>query len=378
MDFSLSEDQQMLRTAARSFLKTNCQSKYVKAMRSSERGFAPEQWKAMVDMGWLGLAFPEEYGGTGGSFLDLIVLLEEMGRACLPGPFFSTVVLGGFTLLETGNEQQKSLLLPAITSGKKLLTLAITEPGMTRYDPCNISVKAVPEKDGYLIQGTKLFVSDAHIVDYIICVARTGNEACPGEDITLFLIDAKEPGTTCNLLQTIDGSKQCEVVFNNACIAKENILGEVNQGRRYLNRLLQKAAVAKCGEMVGGAQMVLEMATAYAKDRTQFGRPIGSFQAVQHHCADMLILVDGARYATYKAAWMLSEGLPCQREVAVAKAWTSNAYKQVCLLGHQILGGVGYMIDHDLPLYSTRAKADELAFGDALFHQAVVADELGL
>ena len=378
MDFSFSEEQQMLRNAARDFLKTNCPAKLVKEMRGSEQGYTRELWQGMADMGWMGLVFPEKYGGTGGSFLDLVVLLEEMGRVCLPGPFFPTVVLGGFALLETGSEQQKSKFLPEIINGNAIFTLALTEPATTRYDPSLITVKATTEQDDYMIDGVKLFVPDAHIADYIICAARTRGEASSKDGITLFFVDAKSTGISCTLLKTIAKDKQCEVVFNKVRVPKENMLGELHSGWEYIDNFLQKAAIAKCGEMIGGAQMVLEMSTEYAKERVQFGHPIGSFQAVQHHCANMLIDVDGAKFTTYKAAWMLSEGIPCRREVAVAKAWVSDAYKRVCLLGHEVLAGVGYMMDHDMPLYSTRAKADELAFGDALFHQETVAQELGL
>jgi len=347
-------------------------------MVEDERGYTSELWQGMANMGWMGLVFPDKYGGADGSFLDLAVLLEETGRACLPGPFFPTVVLGGLAILEAGSEQQMSEFLPQIVSGDMLFTLALTEPATIRYDPSLITVKATVEQNDYVIDGIKLFVPDAHVADYIVCAARTKGDAGSRDGITLFLVDAKTPGINCTLLKTVAGDKQCEVVFDKVKVPGDNILGGLDRGWTHLEKLLQKAAVAKCAEMIGGAQQVLEMTVSYAKERIQFGRPIGSFQAVQHHCANMVIDIDGGKFATYKAAWLLSEGLPCNREVAVAKAWVSEAYKRVVGLGHQVFAAVGYIIDHDMPLYSRRAKAAELAFGDVNYYQEVVAQELGL
>jgi len=315
----------------------------------------------------MGLAFPEKYGGTGGSFLDLAVLLEEMGRACLPGPFFATVVLAGMIILETGNETQKHELLPKIAEGKLIVTLAWTEPGVGYY-PDKLTTKAIVDGNGYIISGTKLFVPYVQVADYIICAAKTTS------GVTLFLVDSKSQGISHSLLKTIDGDKQFEVVFDNVKVSKKDILGKEGQG----NIQLQKAAVAKCVEMVGGAQQVLEMTVDYVKNRKQFGFPIGAFQAVQHHCANMLTDIDISRFLTYKAAWKISEGLPYAREASLAKAWVSDAYKRVTKLGHQSMGGVSLMEDHDMPLYSKRAKAAELTLGDADFHREVLAQELGL
>jgi len=378
MDFDLTEHQKMLKTAARDFLDTNCPKTLVREMVEDETGYPPQLWRKMADLGWIGLVFPERYGGGGGDFLDLVMLLEEMGRVCLPGPFFSTVVLGGFAILEAGNEQQKLEFLPKIASGDTILTLALTEPVITKYNPSLITVKATANKNDYIIDGTKLFIPDANVADYIVCATRTKGEAMSRDGITLFLVDAKSKGINCTLLKTIAGDKQCEVVFDKVRVPRENKLGELHQGWTHIEKLLQKAAVAKCAEMVGGAQQVLEMTTSYAKERMQFGQPIGRFQAIQHHCANMLMDVDGSRFITYQAAWMLSQGMPCNMEVSIAKAWVSEAYRRVAMLGHEVIAGVAYIEDHDLPLYFKRARAAELIFGDADFHREVVARELGL
>lgn len=371
MDYVLNEQQQMLKKTARDFLNTECPRSLVKRMVSDEKGYPQELWHAMAELGWMGLAFPEKYGGTGGSFLDLVVLLEEMGRACLPGPFFATVVLAGMVIFEAGNETQKQELLPKIADGKLIVTLARNEPD-GGYCPDKATVRAVVDGNNYIIRGTKLFVPYAHLADYIICVAKTTR------GVTLFLVDNRSPGISYTLLKTIDGDKQFEVIFDKVKVSKKNILGKEGQGNIQLRDVLRKAAVAKCIEMVGGSQQVTEMTVAYVKDRKQFGLPVGAFQAVQHHCANMLTDIDTSRFISYKAAWKISENLPYAMESSMAKAWVSDAYKRVTKLGHQSMGGVSLMEDHDMPLYSKRAKAAELTLGDADFHREVVAQELGL
>lgn len=377
MDLGFSEEQEMLRTTTRDFLTNECPAELVKEMVEDEKGYTPELWRKMAELGWMGLTFPEEYDGMGMTFLDLVVLLEEIGRACLPGPFFSTVVLAGYAILEAGSEEQKKELLPKISNGELILTLALTEPSAS-YEPSGIKVKASPKNDDYVINGTKLFVPDANVADYMICVARTKDGASPEEGITLFLVDAKSPGISTTLLKTIAGDKQCEVIFDDVKVPKGNILGELDKGWPVVEKVLEKATVGLCAQMVGGAQKAMEMSVDYAKERIQFGRPIGSFQSIQNYCADMVTDVDGSKYITYEAAWKLSEGMPAAMEVSMAKAWTSEACCRVTALGHQIHGAIGFTVDHDLPLYFKRAKAGEATFGNADFHREMVAKQLGL
>jgi alkylation response protein AidB-like acyl-CoA dehydrogenase len=377
MDLAFSEEQEMLSKSARDFLADKCPKTLVREMEEDERGYSPGLWQEMADLGWLGLPFPEKYEGGGFSFLDLIVLLEEMGRACLPGPFLPTVVLGGLPILEWGTEEQKQQYLPLISRGEAIFTLALTEPS-ARYDAASIQASAIPEGDDYLISGTKIFVPDAHIADRIICVARTAETANAEEGITLFLVNAKSPGISTVLLSTIAGDKQCELTLDKVRVPRASILGELGQGWEMVKRLMEWAALAKSAEMVGGNQQVMEMTIDYAKERIQFGRPIGSFQVIQHYLADMSIDVDSARVTLYKAAWKLSEGLPCANEVSVAKGWISEAYRGVATQAHQIHGAIGFTKDHDLELYFRRAKAGEVFFGDADHHREVVAQQLGL
>jgi len=374
MKFTLTEEQEMLKKTARDLLADKCSKKFIKQMEESATGYSRELWQEMAELGWIGLAFPGEYGGGDMSFLDLAVLLEEMGRACLPSPFFSTVVLGGLSILDVGSDEQKQEYLPKIIGGEKILTLALTEPGYRNYHTSSVTVEAVHDDSSYIISGTKLFVTDAHIADYLLCVAKTK----PENGTTIFLADAKNPKIKHTILKTIAGDKLCEVIFDRMSVPEANILGRLNQGWSTVQKIIERAAVGKCCEMVGNIQRVLEMTVDYAKERKQFDRPIGSFQAIQHYCADMATDVDGARFSTYQAAWMLSEGLPCTKEVAIAKAWIGEASQRVFALSHQIHGAIGATIEHDLHYYTRRAKAAELAFGDANFYREMVAREMGL
>ncbi len=373
MRLTLTEEQEMLKKTARDFLADKCPKKFVKQMEESETGYSAELWQEMAELGWMGLVFPDKYGGGDMSFLDLAVLLEEMGRACLPDPFFSTVVLGGLSILDFGSEEQKQEYLPGLIRGEKILTLALSEPGYHNYDASAVKVEATPDDGSYIIKGTKLFVPDAHIADHLLCVARTRPDG-----VTIFLADAKSPKIKCTVLNTIAGDKLCEVVFNQMPVPKANILGQPGQAGSAVQKIIERAAVGKCCEMVGNIQQVLEMTIDYAKERKQFDRPIGSFQAIQHYCADMATDVDGVRFSTYQAAWMLSEGLPCSKEVAIAKAWAGEASQRVLSLAHQIHGAIGVTMEHDLHFYTRRAKAGELAFGDANFYREIVAKEMGL
>jgi len=379
MKLTLTEEQEMLKKTARDFLTDKCPATFVTQMEESETGYSRELWHQMAELGWIGLAFPEKYGGGDMNFLDLAVLLEEMGRACLPGPFFSTVVLGGLSILDLGSEEQKQEYLPKLIRGEKIFTLALNEPApyLTRgqnYDASSITVRAIPDEDNYILNGTKLFVPDAHIADYLLCVTRTK----PENGVTIFMIDARNPQINYTLLKSIAGDKLCEVVFTQLPVPKANILGHPDQQWSTVRKIIERAAVATCCEMVGNLQRVLEMTLNYAKERKQFDRPIGSFQIIQHYCADMATDVDSARFSTYQAAWMISEGLPCTKEVAVAKAWIGEASQRIIDLAHQIHGAIGATMEHELHHYTRRAKAGDIAFGDADFYREVVAKEIGL
>ncbi|MFB3120194.1 MAG: acyl-CoA dehydrogenase family protein [Stenotrophomonas maltophilia] len=375
MDLGLTEIQQMLKNSAREFLSQECPLTLVREMEEDHQGYTDELWRQLVSLGWTGVVFPEQYGGTGGEFVDLAVLLEEMGRSLLPGPFFSTVVLGGLTVLDAGNDAQKRDILPRICAGTLKMTLALTESSAS-FEPWGIETVASPDGTGYRLEGTKLFVPDAQAADLLLVAARTDAGDVPEQGITLFLVPADQAGITVNQLNTIASDRQCEVLLSQVEVPGDAVLGTVGQGWPIIQRCLQRAIVGKCVEMLGGADAVLEMTVEYAKQRTQFGRPVGSFQAVQHHCANMATDVEGCRQIAYQAAWRVSEGLPAQREVAMAKAWVSGAYQRVCSTAHQCHGAIGFTKEHNLQLYTRRAKVQELSYGDVNWHKEAALHQI--
>jgi alkylation response protein AidB-like acyl-CoA dehydrogenase len=366
VDFSLNEQQEMMQTLAREFLTSEYSDKVLKAMVRDEKGFTPELWRKMAETNLMGLSLPEEYGGVG-DFLDLTVVLEEMGRACFISPFFATVVLGASAVMEAGSKEQKQKFLPEIAEGKIIVTLALTESS-ARYTADAVQVKAATQGGDYIINGTKLFVPDAHVADYLVCAARTGNTGGPEDGITLFIVDINTPGLSHKLLKTIAGDKQCEVTFDKVKVAGDNVLGEIDRGWPYVEKVLQKANTGRCAEIVGLAQQALNLSLDYAKERIAFGHPIGAFQSIQHRCADMLIDVEGSRFATYQAAWRINEGLPAAREVAAAKAWVSQACRRVMNSAHQVHGAIGFSEDHILHYYTRKVRANEFSFGGVDYH----------
>ncbi|MFO7559752.1 MAG: acyl-CoA dehydrogenase family protein [Desulfobacterales bacterium] len=374
MNYDFTSEQNILRESAHRLLAKKCSSQHVREMAEDERGFSIELWEQMVDLGWMSLLIPEQYEGSGVHFFDLSILLSEMGYYCLPGPFFSTVVSGGLALLEAGSDRQKETILPDISNGKCKVSLAWMEEEGT-YSPEGIKLGARKKNGKFILTGNKLFVPDAHVSDMIICAARTSGDL---KSITLFLVEKETRGVQVQLLNTMAGDKQCEILFDHVEIPEEKILGAIDSGWPTLKKVLLKSAVAKCAEMIGGAQRVMDLVVPYVKGRKQFGRPIGAFQAIQHHCADMLTCIETMKYLTYQAAWRIDKGLSFEKEAAICKAWASDSYRKLVALGHQVIGGVGFMEEYDLQLYFKAAKATEQLFGDADFYREQVAREMGL
>ncbi len=374
MDFALSEEQEMLQKSARDFLSAECPKSLVREIEAGDLGYSPELWKRMAALGWMGLALPEEYGGAGFSLLDMAVLFEEFGRAAMPGPMFSTTV-GALAVLEFGTEEQKKALLPKVATGELIMTMAMAEPEVNE-DPRFIATRAESHDGGYAITGTKLFVPYAHIADYTLVVART--EGAPGDDsgLTVFIVDAKAAGINLTPLITIAADKQFEVVFDKVSVSDSDILGSLHKGLSMVKAVLRKATAIQCAVMVGGAQQELELTAEHTKTRIQFDRPIGTFQAVQHRLADMFVDVQGARWTTYQAVWRLSEGLPADREVTIAKAFSNIACQRVAASAQQLHGGIGVDKDYDLHFYFRRAKAFELSLGSTPFHLKTLEAEL--
>ena len=328
----------------------------------------------MAEQGWQGLTVPEDQGGSGMGFIDFIILVEEFGRALVPGPFLPTAVGGAIALMEGGSDEQKAEYLPKIASGEQIWTFALTEP-TARFDAEGVELEAKEDGDNYVLNGTKLFIRDAHVTDYMTVVVRTGGK---GEDgISVLIVDSKSDGISFEQLKTIASDKQCEVKFENVKVPKANLLGEANKGWELVERIGQKATVIECAYLVGLAQKDFEISVQYAKDRIQFGRPIGSFQAIQHKTADMVTDVDGARFIMYKAAWSVAEGTDeADMDVHMAKAWCSEATRRVVAHGQQIHGGIGFTKEYIIQLFFRRQKAGELAWGDGDYHREKVAEAL--
>jgi alkylation response protein AidB-like acyl-CoA dehydrogenase len=367
MEFSLNEEQEMLKTMARDFLANECPRTHVRAMMTGDVGYSRDLWKKMAEVGWLGLVFPEEYGGSGMNFRDLTILCEEMGRALVPGPFLQTVLMVGLPILAAGTEEQKQEFLPKIASGDLVCTLAATE-GDGDLWPEGVQVKAVQRRDDYIISGTKVFVQDARGVDYILVAARTRRSADPEDGITLFMVDASEWGIYAAPLQTMDETRKLyEVVFNRVAVPAKNVIGEVHGGWPVLRDAAQKMTAALCAEMVGGGEWVLETSVSYAKERMAFGVPIGSFQAIKHQCADMYSAMEYARsLAEWAAEAIKDASSAADRAVSMAKSYCGDAYKMVSGQGIQIHGGIGFTWDHDMHLYFKRSRDHLVILGFAL------------
>lgn len=373
MEFSLTEEQKITRNAARDFLKTECPKSVVRESEAGDLGYSEKLWQKMADVGWPALVIPEEYGGTGGSLLDLGIVFEELGRAVCPSPMFSTVALGVLPLMAGASEELKKKLLPKVAAGELILTTALGEPEV-EYEPRFITTQATPQNGKFSISGKKLFVHNAHVANYILVVARTAKAGAKGEGLTIFVVDGKEPGISLAPLVTIAADKQFEVVFSGVAASKDNILGELNGGWPIIEAMLSRAMALKCAEVVGIMEEELEMAKRHVAERVQFDRPLGTLQAVQHHLANMFIDIEATRWLTFQALWRLSEGLPAAKEVAAAKAWASEACQRVATKAQFLHGGIGMDLDYDLHFYFRRAKAFELYLGSAPFHRSLIAD----
>jgi alkylation response protein AidB-like acyl-CoA dehydrogenase len=377
MDIDLTEEQQLLKNSARDFFEKELPKEVVKELEVDPLGYSPDLWRKMAELGWCGLTIPEQYGGAEFGFLELVMLLDEMGRACLPGPFFSTVVLGAPIIMAAGSEEQKSELLPKLASGDLVLALALTEPSAT-YDASGIATTATADKDSYILNGTKLFVHDAHCADYILCVAKTKVWSTPEEGISIFMVDPNSSGITITPLETIADDHQNEIIFDNVVVPAENMIGEVDHGWPVIKRVLEEAAVAKCAEMIGGCDWTVETSANYAKERVQYDHPIGAYGSIQHYLADMWIEAGMARRMTYFAAWSLEQETPCSAEVAKAKTCVNEAYKYCTRMGVQIHGGIGTTHDHDIGLFYRRSRQAALLFGDTEDSLIKIAQEMGL
>ena len=374
MDIGFTEEQELLRDTARRFLESECNTQFVRRRMAEPAAVTDEFWQKLAEQGWLGIIYPEEEGGSGLGLVDLVVLMEEMGRAVMPGPFLSTVLLGGAAIGDAGTPAQRQQWLPQIAAGTAKAALAWTEPNL-RWDAAGVTASAREAAAGFTLSGTKLFVGDAHLADILVVAARTRDGSTMEDGVSLFLVPKDTPGLAITVLPTIDETRKlCEVRLDNVVLPMAALIGKRHRGWVPLSRVIARATVALAAEMCGGAQQVLDMTVAYAKIRIAFGKPIGSYQGVKHQAADMLVAIENAKSLTYYAAWAMDQGLEeAPLAVSMAKAAASDMYRKVAGTGIQLHGGIGMTWEHDLQLYFKRARASEVAFGDATWHRERVA-----
>jgi alkylation response protein AidB-like acyl-CoA dehydrogenase len=379
MDIGFTEEQELLRDSARRFFESECTTQFVRQRMAEPAAITDEFWRKLAEQGWLGIVYPEEEGGSGLGLVDLVVLMEEMGRAVMPGPFLSTVLLGGAAIAEAGAPARRRQWLPQIVVGSAKAALAWTEPNL-RWDAAGVTLRAHEVGGGFRLSGTKMFVGDAHLADILVVAARTRDGSTMEDGVSLFLVPKDTPGLTVSVLPTIDETRKfCEVRLDNVVLPAAALLGEIHQGWAPLSKVIARATVALAAEMCGGAQQVLDMTVAYAKMRVAFGKPIGSYQGVKHQAADMLVALENAKSLTYYAAWAVDQGLhEAPLAVSMAKAAASDMSRKVAGTGIQLHGGIGMTWEHDLQLYFKRAKACEVAFGDATWHRERVAQLMRL
>jgi len=376
VNFAFSEEQEELRRSVRRFLEDKSPISEVRRLMETTEGYDEAVWAQMgKELGLQSLHIPEACGGQGFSFVELVVVLEEMGRALLCAPYFSSVCLAANAIGNAGTEEQRQALLPGIASGEVIATLAFTEPS-GKWDASGITMEAATDRHGYRLDGTKMFVLDGHTANLIVVAARTPGSAGT-EGLSLFTVDATTSGLTSTPLRTMDQTrKQAKLEFSGV---SAQLLGQPEAGWAALSKTLDRAAVCLAAEQVGGAQRCLEMAVEYAKVRIQFGRPIGSFQAIKHKCADMLLEVESSKSAAYYAGWAAAEDNDELPVVAsLAKAYCSEAYFHTAAENIQIHGGIGFTWEHDAHLYFKRAKSSEILFGDPTYHRELLAQRVGI
>jgi len=377
LNFKYSEQQDMLRTMAREFLVGECPKSRTRELEKDARGYDPGTWKRMAELGWQGLLLPTEYDGSGAEFMDLVVLMEEMGRNILPGPFFATVALAALPIMDFASREQQASYLPGIAGGQTIWTLAVDEdPADCDYS--RIRTSALQQDGAYLLKGEKTLAPYAGVADYMLTAARIRRGRIPDKGLTLFIVDMKKPGVEVETILTITGETLYQVSFKNVKLHNGDILGTAGEGEDLLARILDKAALLKCAEVCGACQALLEMSVAYAGERRQFGKPIGTFQVIQHRLVDMMIQVEGLQHLVYQAGWMMGAGMDCSEQIAMAKVKANEVYQHAALDCIRVHGAIGFSLDHDAGLYYRRVLASRFFPYDSGHYLEKVAAGIGL
>ena len=374
MDVLPTEEEQMLKNLGREFLEAECPPSLPRAMEADELGYPPDLWKKMAELGWLGLSLPEQYGGQGMPLTYLAIIMEEAGRAIAPVPFHSTMT-AALTIAEYGTEQQRQELLPAVSDGELILTWAFTEAD-PRFTPEGIKAEATEDGEYFVLTGSKMFVDDFTMAQKCLVTCRTSQASSDHEGLSLLLVDTGSAGISYNVLTTLAKDKQCRVTFDKVRVPRANLVGGLNQGWPIAEWMLERATVLLCTQMVGATRKDAEMAIEYSKNRVAFGRPIGSFQSIQHLCADMTLWVDGSQLLTYEALWKIDQGMPATVEVSQAKAFCNEKCEAVVRSSQTIHGGMGFMMEFDLHLWFRRVSSWTMRLGTSFEHRTKVAQAL--
>ena len=374
MDVLLNEEEEMVKNAAREFLEGECPPSLARDMEVDDLGYPPELWRQMAQLGWLGMSLPESFGGQGLPLTYLGIIIEEMGRAIAPVPFHSTTVTA-LTIAAEGTQEQQQAMLPKVCQGDSVLTWALTERD-PRFIPETIHTQAMEQGDNFVINGTKMFVDNFGASEKCLVVCRTSPASDSNQGISLLLVDSRSAGITNIPLTTLAKDKQSQVIFENVSVPKANLIGQVNQAWPIVVAMIDRATLLLCAQMVGATRKDAEMGIEYAKNRAAFGRPIGSFQSIQHLCADMTLWVDGAQMLTYEALWKMDQGLPSAVEISQAKSFCNDKCEAVVRSSQVIHGGIGFMMEFDLHLWFRRVTSWTMRLGTSFEHRSKIAKAL--
>lgn len=381
MEFGFTEEQRMLRDSVKRFMKQECTRDYIRECSEKDR-FPIELYDKMVKQGWMGIPFPEKYGGAGMGPLELAIFLEEASYGWYGAgtSYFTSVVLGGYNILTYGAEWQRDRFLPLLINGKCKFAFALSEPNVGS-DAAAVELFGATEGDHYVLNGTKMFITNAHVADYLVTVTRTKRDVQKKhEGITIFLVDAKSPGIEIRPLKQLGrtATHTNEVIYQDVRVPKENAMGEINQGWGNLNKGLGIERLSVAMMYTGTGQAIIDYAMDYAKQRIQFGQPICKFQAIQHKFADMQIKVDASRLLAYRVAWMLKEGMSCFKEMSIAKLYASETIFTVANEGVQIMGGYGVMKEYDMELFFRDSRIGMIGAGSSEIQRTIIAKQMGL
>ena len=372
MDLDFSEEQEVLREMVRGLCAEYAPLDVVRQMEDDPTGHPPEFWKQLGELGLLGIGIPEAYGGGEQSMLESAIVYEEFGRALAPSPHFVSCVMGAGVLLEAGSDDQKQAWLPRIASGEAILTPAWIEPGRGQ-GPRGVGLRAEPDGDGFRLSGVKRHVLFASSAARLIVLARTGDAP---EDIDLLLVDPGAPGVRLTQQRSLASDTQYDVELQDVRVAAGDRIGAAGSGWATWSRVMQDGIILLAAQAVGGAGRALEITVQYAKDRTQFDKPLGAFQAISHYLADAATCIDGARTLAYEAAWARAQGRPVEKLAPMAKLFACQTYRDVTAMAQQVWGGVGFTLEYDIQLYFRRAKQLQITWWDTRYLEDRVAEQV--